>query len=85
MRDTGIGIAPEMLPRVFEPFAQVEGNEGRGGGGLGLGLALVKALVELHGGRVAVRSAGPGQGAEFTVLLPLAADDPSSPQPSPLS
>jgi signal transduction histidine kinase len=70
--DTGIGIEPEMLPRVFETFAQADRTLDRSRGGLGLGLALVKGLVELHGGQVGARSAGTGHGAEFTVLLPLA-------------
>jgi PAS domain S-box-containing protein len=72
VRDTGIGIEPEMLPRVFERFAQVEESRERSQRGLGLGLALVKGLVELHGGEVRVDSEGQGQGAEFTILLPLA-------------
>lgn len=72
VRDTGIGIAPAMLPRVFESFAQAD----RSRGGLGLGLALVKDLVELHGGRVEVESAGLGQGAEFRVWLATAVPGP---------
>jgi signal transduction histidine kinase len=73
--DTGVGISPEDLPRVFELFAQVGGHEGRfGQGGLGIGLALVKRLVEMHGGRVEARSGGPGQGSEFVVRLPLAGE-----------
>jgi signal transduction histidine kinase/ActR/RegA family two-component response regulator len=71
VRDTGIGITPEMLPRVFELFAQAEQSLSRSRGGLGLGLALVKGLVELHGGEAKAASAGPGQGAAFTVLLPV--------------
>jgi signal transduction histidine kinase len=71
VRDTGIGIEPEMLPRVFDRFAQVEESRERSQRGLGLGLALVKGLVELHGGEVRVDSEGQGQGAEFTILLPL--------------
>jgi signal transduction histidine kinase len=68
VRDNGRGIAPELLPRVFDPFWQ--GPPGNGARGLGLGLALVKSLVELHGGSVAARSDGPGTGAEFVVRLP---------------
>jgi signal transduction histidine kinase/ActR/RegA family two-component response regulator len=71
VRDTGIGIAPDMLPRVFEPFAQADTTLDRSRGGLGLGLALVKGLVELHGGTASAESAGLDKGAEFTVRLPL--------------
>jgi PAS domain S-box-containing protein len=70
VRDTGIGIAPEMLPRIFELFTQVDPAEGRTQGGLGIGLTLVKNLVELHGGSVQARSDGLGKGSEFTVRLP---------------
>jgi CheY-like chemotaxis protein len=69
--DTGRGIDRELLPRVFEAFMQADGLAPRSGGGLGLGLALVKGLVELHGGTVTARSAGPDRGAEFVVRLPL--------------
>jgi PAS domain S-box-containing protein len=71
VRDTGIGMEKEILERVFEPFTQ--GNRGidRSPGGLGLGLALVRGLIELHGGQVRASSAGPGQGSELTVRLPL--------------
>jgi CheY-like chemotaxis protein len=70
--DNGIGIAPDMLPRVFDMFAQANRSLDRAQGGLGLGLALVRRLVELHGGRVEARSDGCGQGAEFVVHLPAA-------------
>jgi CheY-like chemotaxis protein len=70
VRDNGIGIAPELQPRVFELFAQAERSPDRSQGGLGLGLALVKSLVELHHGTVAVHSAGPGTGSCFTITLP---------------
>ncbi len=71
VRDTGMGIAPDMLPRIFEPFAQADTTLDRSKGGLGLGLALAKGLVEMHGGTVSVGSEGLGKGAEFTVRLPL--------------
>ena len=71
MTDTGSGIDPELLPRLFEPFMQADRPAARAGGGLGLGLALVKGLVELHGGSVSARSAGRDMGAEFVVRLPL--------------
>jgi signal transduction histidine kinase len=69
VRDTGIGVEPEVLPHLFDLFRQAE-NGSRGG--LGIGLNLVKALVEMHGGRVTATSAGPGCGAEFVVSLPIA-------------
>jgi signal transduction histidine kinase len=68
VRDEGHGIAPELLPHVFEPYRQ--GDERAAHSGLGLGLAIVRQLVELHGGRVEASSAGVGHGACFTVLLP---------------
>jgi PAS domain S-box-containing protein len=73
VRDNGAGIAPEMRARLFEPFIQAPQTLDRSRGGLGLGLAMVKGLVELHGGTVDVTSAGPGRGCEFTIRLPLAA------------
>jgi len=76
VRDNGIGIAPDLLPHVFDLFTQGERSPDRAQGGLGLGLALVKSLVELHGGSVAAYSAGPGQGSEFTIRLPLSQQQP---------
>ncbi len=73
--DTGIGIRPEVLPRLFEPFAQTDSNLTRKGSGLGLGLTLVKGLIKLHGGHIGVTSPGPGEGAEFTIRLPLDGDE----------
>jgi PAS domain S-box-containing protein len=73
VRDNGIGIAPEMLPRVFDMFAQVSGSLKRAQGGLGIGLALARTLVEMHGGTLEARSEGEGKGAEFIVRLPALA------------
>jgi PAS domain S-box-containing protein len=72
--DTGIGIPPEDLDRIFEMFTQVHTADGRSHGGLGIGLSLVKRLVELHGGEVEARSEGRGKGSTFVVRLPLAPD-----------
>ena len=69
VRDDGRGMAPEVLSRIFDPFVQGDGH--RTQSGLGIGLTLVKRLVEMHGGQVEARSAGPGQGSEFLVRLPL--------------
>jgi PAS domain S-box-containing protein len=70
VRDTGIGIRREMLPRVFDMFMQGEPGSARSEGGLGIGLTLVRRLVELHGGTVEARSDGPGKGSEFLVRIP---------------
>jgi signal transduction histidine kinase/ActR/RegA family two-component response regulator len=69
--DTGVGIEPEFLPYVFDRFRQGDAGTTRQHGGLGLGLAIVRHLVELHGGEVQAESSGPGQGATFRVMLPL--------------
>jgi two-component system CheB/CheR fusion protein len=73
VQDDGCGLDPALLPALFQPFSQGPQALDRRQGGLGLGLALVKGLVELHGGTVRAFSAGPGQGTRFTILLPLAA------------
>jgi signal transduction histidine kinase len=72
--DTGVGIEPDLLPYVFEPFRRSE--RAHGADGLGLGLAIVRDLVELHGGVVQASSAGSGRGASFVVELPLAGSEP---------
>lgn len=77
VRDTGRGIASEVRPRLFEPFTQADVTIDRKKGGLGLGLALVKGLVEMHGGFVAAASPGVGRGATFTITLPLEATGPA--------
>jgi signal transduction histidine kinase/ActR/RegA family two-component response regulator len=71
VRDNGIGISPDLLPRVFDLFIQAERSPDRAQGGLGIGLSLVKNLIELHGGTVEARSNGPGNGSEFIVRLPI--------------
>ncbi len=73
VRDNGVGITPELLPRVFELFTQVDGSLGRSYGGLGIGLALARNLVEMHEGRLQASSAGLGKGCEFTIKLPVLA------------
>ena len=77
LRDTGMGIGPEQLPHIFDMFSQPHGRNGHTDSGLGIGLAMVRSLVELHGGVVHAHSDGPGQGSTFTVRLPLA-DAPDS-------
>jgi signal transduction histidine kinase len=84
--DTGIGIAPDVLPHVFDRFRQADSSTTRTHGGLGLGLALVRYLVESHGGTVCAESPGVGLGATFRVLLPLRAGtgppEPAAAEPS---
>ncbi len=89
IRDHGIGLAPEQVDAIFEPFAQVDTSIERARGGLGIGLTLVRRLVEMHGGQVHADSAGLGAGTTFTVRLPMgtqtvAADLPPSPIPAAL-
>jgi PAS domain S-box-containing protein len=73
VRDNGVGIAPEILPYIFDLFTQAERTPDRSQGGLGIGLALVKSLIALHGGSVQAKSAGLGQGSEFSLCLPRVA------------
>ena len=80
IRDTGVGIAPELLPTVFDLFTQASRSLDRSQGGLGIGLTLVRRLVEMHGGFVEARSTGIGHGSEFTVFLPVA-EPPHAPSP----
>jgi PAS domain S-box-containing protein len=82
VKDTGVGIPPEMLPRVFDLFTQVHRSLERSEGGLGIGLSLVKRLVEMHGGTVTAHSEGPGRGSEFVVRLPVLIESPNA-QPLP--
>jgi signal transduction histidine kinase/CheY-like chemotaxis protein len=81
--DSGIGIAPDFLPYVFDRFRQQDASISRQHGGLGLGLSIAKQLVELHGGTIAVDSAGAHTGTTFTVRLPLARREPVVPAPGP--
>jgi PAS domain S-box-containing protein len=85
VRDTGVGIEPELLPEIFEPFLQGNRSLDRSQGGLGIGLTLVRTLVEMHGGSVTAHSAGEGQGSEFVILLPLAGDARSDEPPPTLA
>lgn len=87
VRDTGIGIAADMLPHIFDLFVQERQAIDRAQGGLGLGLTIVRSLTELHGGRVEARSDGPGRGAEFILRLPratAASAHPTEPRPASL-
>ena len=81
VQDTGIGIAAEQLPRIFEMFTQADTSLERSRDGLGIGLMLVKNLVEMHGGTVEAHSTGLGQGSEFVVRLPVVSEPPSKTQP----
>jgi PAS domain S-box-containing protein len=77
VKDNGIGIAAETLPRIFEIFGQIDTGTKRSHAGLGIGLALVASIIEMHGGRVQAQSAGLGEGSEFTVRLPVLAEQPA--------
>jgi CheY-like chemotaxis protein len=77
VQDAGVGIAPEMLPKIFDLFVQAERRLDRAQGGVGIGLTLAKKLAEMHGGQVEATSAGLGQGSEFTLRLPALADEQS--------
>lgn len=83
--DAGEGIAPDFLPFVFDRFRQADGSSTRSHGGLGLGLAIVRQLVELHGGCVCAESDGPGRGATFRVRLPILAHAPAGTKAAPMS
>jgi PAS domain S-box-containing protein len=85
VRDSGIGIAAEILPTIFEMFAQADRAVERSQGGLGIGLSLVRGLVGLHDGTVTAHSPGPGQGSEFVVRLPVARVEPAEAAPGPLA
>jgi signal transduction histidine kinase len=78
VRDDGVGIAPDMLSRIFELFAQADVTLARAAGGLGIGLTVARRLVELHGGTLSAASAGPGHGSEFVLRLPLAHQEPDA-------
>lgn len=82
VRDNGMGISAEMMPRLFTMFSQASGPHGRLEGGLGVGLCLVRGLLVLHGGTIEARSAGPGLGSEFVVRLPLEAGAAAEVTPS---
>lgn len=84
VRDTGIGIAPDMLPKIFDLFTQADHSLAHSQGGLGVGLTLVRQLVEIHGGTVTAASAGIGRGSTFTVRLPALPMEAATPEPEPV-
>ena len=85
VQDDGVGIPAEMLPHVFDMFAQGDRNLERSQGGLGIGLTLVKQLIELHGGKIEAHSDGVGKGTVFSIRLPLAVEiEPVSPASKPV-
>ena len=81
VQDTGIGIAPDQLARIFEMFTQADSSLERSHGGLGIGLTLAKRLIEMHGGTLSASSAGPGKGAEFDIRVPVVDPPPPAPRP----
>jgi PAS domain S-box-containing protein len=83
VKDSGIGMSPELIPRVFDLFVQGERSLDRSEGGLGIGLTLVKRLVSLHDGTVSVHSEGPGRGSEFAISLPALVQSAAPPKPQP--
>jgi PAS domain S-box-containing protein len=83
VEDDGVGMAPELLSSLFQAFRQADVTLNRAQGGLGLGLALAKGIVDLHGGEISARSAGPGQGSVFEVRLPLQSEGKEAPLPAP--
>jgi PAS domain S-box-containing protein len=83
VRDSGVGIATDLLPHVFDLFTQADRSLARRQGGLGIGLTLVRRLVDMHGGRVEAASEGPGHGSEFTIRLPRLAVDAAEPAAEP--
>ena len=85
VKDSGIGIGPDLLPNVFDLFAQANRSLHRAEGGLGIGLTIVRGLTELHGGRVRADSEGFGRGAEFVVSLPAGAGTPAESLPEPVT
>jgi signal transduction histidine kinase len=82
VRDTGVGISAQALPRIFDMFAQLDESLDRAEGGLGIGLTLARRLIELHGGAIEASSAGAGRGSTFVVRLPLSADAAHPPMPA---
>jgi two-component system CheB/CheR fusion protein len=82
VRDTGVGIPREMVDRIFDIFVQLDHEPGGSDGGMGVGLTLVRALVDLHGGKITVQSEGPGKGSEFTIRLPAVDGSRLSVQPT---
>jgi PAS domain S-box-containing protein len=82
--DTGVGISPDLLPRVFELFVQADSATERTHGGLGIGLALARRLIEMHGGRIVAHSDGPGKGTALVITMPVCQADATRPSPSPI-